>query len=154
MPRVLSPCCRWPECQRHPGLRRRRDRSRRMHLSWPTSFTPRASDLAKTTGLCSACLAQTTAVGETTATLNLGAFATEMTSDSIVESTSQASSNTATITTGPNGTRTFTATKTISSAISTNTASAMHNKGELVSWKVGFTMGAMLITGAFAGLLI
>ncbi|KAL7906577.1 hypothetical protein GGI35DRAFT_487685 [Trichoderma velutinum] len=119
------------------------------------SDVDRASDLAKTTGLCSACLAGTTTTVQTTAatTTDSGSTASETASDTTAENTTERSSNTATITTAPTRTGTSKATTTTTSSTSTNAAVGIYQP-DAMPWKVGFTMGAMLFMGAIAGLLI
>ncbi|KAL6825330.1 hypothetical protein V8C40DRAFT_275083 [Trichoderma camerunense] len=123
-------------------------------LASPSDLS-RASDLAKTTGLCSACLAKTTTAEQTTTTIitDSANTASETASDTATESIRERSSNTATITTPPSRTGTSRAATATTSSTSTNAAVGIY-QADTVPWKVGFTMGAMLFTGAIAGLLI
>lgn len=112
----------------------------------------RASDLAKTTGLCSACLSQTTTAVVQSTTDSEGSVS-ETASGTTAENTTERTLSTATITTAPTRTGNSITTKATTSATSTNAAIGMY-KEDTVPWKVGFTMGAMLFTGAIAGLLM
>ncbi|KAL6800928.1 hypothetical protein GGI42DRAFT_354810 [Trichoderma sp. SZMC 28013] len=119
------------------------------------SDVDRASDLAKTTGLCSACLAGTTTAQQTTTATatDSESTASETASDTTAESTTERSSNTATITTAPSRTGTSGAATATTTSTSTNAAVGIY-QADTVPWKVGFSMGAMLFTGVIAGLLI
>ncbi|UKZ81565.1 hypothetical protein TrVFT333_009337 [Trichoderma virens FT-333] len=119
------------------------------------SDVDRASDLAKTTGLCSACLAGTTTTVQTTMATTTGSESTvsETTSDTAAENTTEGSLNTATITTAPTRTGMSRATTITASSTSTNVAAGMYQTDH-IPWKIGFTMGAMLLAGAIARLLV
>ncbi|KAL7947645.1 hypothetical protein V8C42DRAFT_290703 [Trichoderma barbatum] len=132
------------------------------------SDVERASELAKTTGLCSVCLEDRTTTVQTTAPSTTDSesnatetasdttaetTATENASDTAVESTRAAPSNTATATASPTRPESSPSTTATTSATSTNAAVGMYY-ADPIPWKVGLTMGAMLFTGAIAGLLI
>ncbi|KAL6694325.1 hypothetical protein J3F84DRAFT_400111 [Trichoderma pleuroticola] len=111
-----------------------------------------ASEAAKNTGICSLCLAGIQATKHTTTATKTTKHTTTATTTATTTDSERAS-NTAMITTAPSRTGTSRAATTTTSSTSTNAAVGIY-QADVVPWKVGFTMGAMLFTGAIAGLLI
>jgi hypothetical protein len=109
-----------------------------------------ASYLAETPGLCSACVARTATTVQTTAATTTDS---ESTASDPATDTTEGNSNTATVTAAPTRAGTTRATAATTSSTSTNAAVGFHQV-DPIPWKIGFTMGAMVLTGAIAGLLI
>ncbi|KAF3073853.1 hypothetical protein CFAM422_004470 [Trichoderma lentiforme] len=122
---------------------------------------------AKDTGFCQACLADIagtleplttdneTFVSETAtaepSTTDSETFVSETTSGTTVKNTK--SPNTASTTPAPSRTGASATTASIAKATSSNAAIGVY-KADIVPWKIGFAMGAMLFTSAIAGMLV
>ncbi|KAK0762732.1 hypothetical protein N5P37_005550 [Trichoderma harzianum] len=126
-----------------------------------------AREQAKDTGFCQACLAdiagtvepsttdEENLVSETTtaepSTTDSETFVSETTSGTTAKNTK--SPNTASTTPAPSRTGASATTASIAKATSTNAAIGVY-KADIVPWKIGFAMGAMLFTSAVAGMLV
>ncbi|KAL7794904.1 hypothetical protein V8C43DRAFT_321664 [Trichoderma afarasin] len=126
-----------------------------------------AREQAKDTGFCQACLADIAGTVEPSTTDNETfvsetATAEPSTTDSetLVSETGSGlttkktkSPNTASTTPAPSRTGASATSASIAKATSTNVAIGVY-KADLVPWKIGFAMGAMLFTSAIAGMLV
>ncbi|QYS97753.1 hypothetical protein H0G86_004971 [Trichoderma simmonsii] len=126
-----------------------------------------AREQAKDTAFCQACLADIAGTVESSTTdeenlVSETTTAEPSTTDSetLVSETGSGtttkktkSPNTASTTPAPSRTGASATTASIAKATSTNVAIGVY-KADLVPWKIGFAMGAMLFTNAIAGMMV